>query len=152
MWLLFKVFLVAWFLAWFGKLVAFFKFRPLATLIRVSWIAYAVRESRVKTSWNTRSDFRSQWRHEQILEYPYNPTQCYILESKDILDYIQVIYKTFLQKNLQTRFIKIFIDLYFIGYWGGPCHNKFAAFIHVQSDNDTSNWKAGNIDVRWSPR
>ena len=32
MWLLFKVFLVAWFLAWFGKLVAFFKFRPLATL------------------------------------------------------------------------------------------------------------------------
>ena len=33
MWLLFKVFLVAWFLAWFGKLVAFFKFRPLATLM-----------------------------------------------------------------------------------------------------------------------
>ena len=35
MWLLFKVFLVAWFLAWFGKLVAFFKFRPLATLVIV---------------------------------------------------------------------------------------------------------------------
>ena len=33
MWLLFKVFLVAWFLAWFGKLVAFFKNRPLATLM-----------------------------------------------------------------------------------------------------------------------
>ena len=33
LWLLFKVFLVAWFLAWFGKLVAFFKNRPLATLM-----------------------------------------------------------------------------------------------------------------------
>ena len=47
MWLLFKVFLVAWFLAWFGKLVAFFKFRPLATL-PIGWSDQQTRQKLTK--------------------------------------------------------------------------------------------------------
>ena len=65
MWLLFKVFLVAWFLAWFGKLVAFFKFRPLATL-RIPL--------KFKNFFQTELFFQFQWKNFpfQVVSSPHS--------------------------------------------------------------------------------